>query len=104
MISLRDFEHSDSSQSRYQWHIDLFILSSFVISKYYRFLFDMAGFTGWEMIVTEELQDYVEKNGVFRVDEYVSSRLDDWRNVVVHFAVCGVSGAGKSSFVNRIQE
>ena len=60
----------------------------------------MAGFTGWEMINAEELKDYVEENGVFRVEEYVSSRLDDWRNVVVHFAVCGVSGSGKSTFIN----
>ena len=33
------------------------------------------------MIYAEELQDYVEENGVSRADEYVSSRLDDWRNV-----------------------
>ena len=103
MISPRDFEHLDSSQTRYQWHINLFILSSFVISKYYRFVLNMAGFTGWEMINAEELKDYVEENGVSRVEEYVSSRLDDWRNVVVHFAVCGVSGAGKSTFINRIR-
>ena len=63
----------------------------------------MAGFTSWEMINAEELKDYVEENGVSRVEEYVSSRLDDWRNVVVHFAVCGVSGAGKSTFINRIR-
>ena len=63
----------------------------------------MAGFTSWEMINAEELKDYVEENGVSRVDEYVSGRLDDWRNVVVHFAVCGVSGAGKSTFINRIR-
>ena len=55
------------------------------------------------MINTEELQDYVRLNGVSRVEEYVASRLDNWRNVVVHFAVCGVSGAGKSSFINRIR-
>ena len=63
----------------------------------------MAEFTGWEMINTEELQDYVKLNGVSRVEEYVASRLDDWRNVVVHSAVCGVSEAGKSSFINRIR-
>ena len=63
----------------------------------------MAGFPGWEMINAEELKGYVEENGVSRVEEYVSSRLDDWRNVVVHFAVCGVSGAGKSTFINRIR-
>ena len=66
----------------------------------------MAGrfaFTSWEMINAEELQDYVKKHGVSKVGEYVSSRLDDWKNVVVHFAVCGVSGSGKSTFINRIR-
>ena len=74
-----------------------------MITKYYRFVLNMAEFTGWEMINTEELQDYVKLNGVSRVEEYVASRLDDWRNVVVHFAVCGASGSGKSTFINRIR-
>ena len=104
MISLTDFEPLDSSQTHYQWRIDLFLLSRFVITEYYyRFALNMAGFTGWEMINAEELQDYVRQNGVSRVDEYVSSRLEDWKNVVVHFAVCGVSGSGKSTFINRIR-
>ena len=104
MISLTDFEPSDSSQTRYQWCIDLFLLSRFVISKYYyRFVLNMAGFTDWEMIDAKELQDYVQKHGVSKVGEHVSSGLDDWKNVVVHFAVCGVSGSGKSTFINRIR-
>ena len=63
----------------------------------------MAGFTDREGIEAEQLQDYVRQNGVSRVDEYVSSRLESWKNVVVHFAVCGVSGSGKSTFINRIR-
>ena len=63
----------------------------------------MAKFTGWETINTKELQDYVKQNGVSKVAEYVTNRLDDWKNVVVHFAVCGVSGAGKSTFINRMR-
>ena len=63
----------------------------------------MAEFTGWEMINADELQDYVKQNGVSGVDEYVSSKLHNWKNVVIHFALCGVSGAGKSSFINRIR-
>ena len=63
----------------------------------------MAGFRSWEMISAEELKDYVKQNGVSGVAEYVSSKLDDWRNVEIQFAVCGVSGAGKSSFINRIR-
>ena len=63
----------------------------------------MAEHCGWETISAKELQDYVEQNGVSRVAEYVSSRLDDWKNVVIQFAVSGVSGAGKSTFINRIR-
>ena len=55
------------------------------------------------MISAEELKDYVKQNGVSGVAEYVSSKLDDWKNVVIQFAVCGVSGAGKSTFINRIR-
>ena len=103
MISLTDFEPLNSSQTHYQWRIDLFLLSRFVITKYHRFVLNMAGFTDWEMINPEELQDYVMQNGVCKVAEYVESRLDDWRNVVIQFAVCGVSGSGKSTFINRIR-
>ena len=103
MISLTDFEPLNSSQTHYQWRIDLFLLSRFVITKYYRFVLNMAGFTDWEMINANELQDYVMQYGVSKVAEFVASRLDDWRNVVVQFAVCGVSGSGKSTFINRIR-
>ena len=103
MISLTDFEPLNSSQTHYQWRIDLFLLSRFVITKYYRFVLNMAEIIGWEMINTEELQECVKKYGVSKVAEYVSSRLEDWRNVVVQFAVCGISGSGKSTFINRIR-
>ena len=103
MISLTDFEPLDSSQTHYQWHIDLILLSRFVITKYYRFVLNMARFTDWEMINAEELQEYVEENRVSKVGNYVASRLEDWKNVVVQFAVCGVSGSGKSTFIYRIR-
>ena len=102
-INLTDFEPLDSSQIRCQWLIDLFLLSRSVITKYYRLVLNMAGFTSREMINAEELKDYVRQNGVSRVSEYLSSRLDDWRNVVVQFVVCGVSGNGKFTCINRIR-
>ena len=64
----------------------------------------MDDFKSWGTISAEELRDYVEQNGVSRVAEYVTSKLDAWKNVVMQFAVCGVSGAGKSTFINRIRE
>ena len=45
-------------------------------------------------------QLFLSKDEVKAAYEYVSGRLDDWRNVVVHFAACGVSGSGKSTFIN----
>ncbi|XP_058950138.2 interferon-inducible GTPase 5-like [Pocillopora verrucosa] len=63
----------------------------------------MDDFKSWGMLRAEELRDYVEQNGVSRVAEYVTSKLDAWKNVVIQFAVCGVSGAGKSTFINRIR-
>ena len=63
----------------------------------------MAGFANWEMINAEELQEYVKEYGVSKVGNYVESRLEDWKNVVVQFAVCGISGSGKSTFINRIR-
>ena len=63
----------------------------------------MDDFKSWGMLRAEELRDYVERNGVSRVAEYVTSKLDAWKNVVIQFAVCGVSGAGKSTFINRIR-
>ncbi|CAH3132787.1 unnamed protein product [Pocillopora meandrina] len=63
----------------------------------------MDDFKSWGMLSAEELRDYVEQNGVSRVAEYVTSKLDAWKNVVIQFAVCGVSGAGKSTFINRIR-
>ena len=78
----------------------MLLVSSSVTTKYHRFVLNMAEFTGRE---TKELQAHVEKYGVSKIGEYVSSKLDDWRNVVIHFAVCGVSGSGKSTFINRMR-
>ena len=93
LISLTDFELLDSSQV---------LLSTSVITKWYRFVFNMAGFTGRKMFNAKEL-NYVRQNGVSGVAEYISSKPHDWENVVIHFAVCGVSVAGKSTFINRIR-
>ena len=103
LISLTDFEPLDSNQRRYQWHVDLFLLLRSVNKKLYRFVLNMDDFKSWGMLSAEELRDYVEQNGVSRVSEYVTSKLDAWKNVVIQFAVCGVSGAGKSTFINRIR-
>ena len=61
----------------------------------------MAEFTAWKMIYPKELQDYVKQNGVSGVAEYVSSKLQAWKNVEIQLSICGVSGSGKSSFIKK---
>ena len=61
----------------------------------------MAEFTAWKMIYPKELQDYVKQKGVSGVAEYVSSKLQAWKNVEIQLSVCGVAGSGKSSFIKK---
>lgn len=64
----------------------------------------MAEFISDEMINARELQEYVKQNGVHGLAEFVSSKINDWKKTEIHFAVCGVSGSGKSSFINRMRK
>ena len=64
----------------------------------------MAEFRSDAMKNAEEFQDFVEKHGVSGLAEHVSSKLNDWKKTEIQFAVCGVSGSGKSSFINRVRK
>lgn len=61
---------------------------------------DMA----WEHIYKEEVQGYVDENGVSNIEEFFKNKLEGWRDVEVNIAISGSSGAGKSSFINAIRE
>ena len=61
---------------------------------------DMA----WEHIYYEDVQGYVDENGVSNIEEFFKNKLEGWRDVEVNIAISGSSGAGKSSFINAIRE
>ena len=64
----------------------------------------MAEFSSHAMKNAKGLQDFVEQHGVSGLAEHVSSKLNDWKKTEIQFAVCGVSGSGKSSFINRVRK
>jgi len=51
----------------------------------------------------QSLIEYIEQNGLNRIDQYFLSRLRRWENCALTIAVTGQSGAGKSSFINAIR-
>ena len=57
----------------------------------------------YEMIDAHEVQDYVEKNGVSGISEFLKEKLDTWKKTEVHIGITGDSGTGKSSFANAIR-
>ena len=61
---------------------------------------DMA----WQNIYYEDVQRYVDENGVSNIEEFFKNKLEGWRDVEVNIAISGSSGAGKSSFINAIRE
>ena len=61
---------------------------------------DMA----WEYVCDEDVQGYVDENGVSNIEEFFKNKLEGWRDVEVNIAISGSSGAGKSSFINAIRE
>ena len=58
----------------------------------------------WQNIYYEDVQRYVDENGVSNIEEFFKNKLEGWRDVEVNIAISGSSGAGKSSFINAIRE
>lgn len=52
---------------------------------------------------SEKLRDYISKNGVKNINEFIGNELKAWEEVEVNIAVTGDSGAGKSSYINAIR-
>lgn len=56
------------------------------------------------MITAEEHAHFMQQNGVAKVMNTQQADLTTGKTAqYIHFAVCGVSGAGKSSFLNSIR-
>jgi predicted GTPase len=51
----------------------------------------------------QSLIEYIEQNGLNRIDQYFLYRLRRWEQCALNIAVTGQSGAGKSSFINAIR-
>ena len=55
------------------------------------------------------MQDFhkeVERNGPRNADslaKFFKSKMEGWKDVEVHIPITGISGAGKSSFINTIR-
>lgn len=58
----------------------------------------------WEQSSLEEVQAFVDKNGLSNIEEFFKKKLEGWRDVKVNIAITGSPGAGKSSFINAIRE
>ena len=57
----------------------------------------------WEQKNAYEIKDYLEKYGVAGIDNFLKTKLDDWKNVEINIAITGTTGSGKSSFINAIR-
>lgn len=53
----------------------------------------------------QEMRDFEDavRNGVSKAKEYLDKMNNKWRMVTLHIGVTGVTGAGKSSFVNALR-
>ena len=61
----------------------------------------------WESKYAQDFQKEVDKNGLRNPDsiaKFFTSKMEGWKDVEVHIAITGITGAGKSSFINTIRE
>lgn len=57
----------------------------------------------WELIYGDEIREYVERDGVPHIADFIRNKLETWHEVEVNLAITGDSGTGKSSFINAIR-
>jgi putative protein kinase ArgK-like GTPase of G3E family len=50
-----------------------------------------------------DAREYIDKNGVSGFGEFLTNKLNAWKNVKIRFGITGSSGTGKSTFINAIR-
>ena len=75
-------------------------ISGIVVLHLFLFIMDDMA---WEFIFADEVQDYVDENGVSNIEEFIKNKLERWRDIEVNIGITGDSGTGKSSFINSIR-
>jgi len=61
------------------------------------------GFSSFSQQSISEAKKYVQLNGMGALQTYMEKKLDEWKHVKVKMAITGQSGAGKSSFINKLR-
>ena len=55
-----------------------------------------------EIPKSEDVKEYIQKNGLREIEKYFKGKLEEWKDVKISIAVTGDSGVGKSSLINAI--
>lgn len=58
----------------------------------------------WEWKYVQDFQKEIETNGLRAMASFFKRKLKRWKDVEVNIAITGITGAGKSSFINTIRE
>jgi len=61
------------------------------------------GFSWISQEAVDEARRHVEQYGMVSLQTYMEKKLDEWKDVKVRMAITGQSGAGKSSFINKVR-
>jgi len=62
------------------------------------------GFSFISQEAVDEARRHVEQYGMDSLQTYMEKKLNEWKDVKVRMAITGQSGAGKSSFINKLRD
>ena len=51
----------------------------------------------------DEIKQLLASSGITGIQQMMNEKLEGWKDVKIHLAILGDSGAGKSSFINAIR-
>jgi len=61
------------------------------------------GFSSFSQQNIEEAQTYVQQHGMSSLKGFMEKKINAWKETKLKLAITGQSGAGKSSFINKIR-